>query len=117
MGFRLSNDGINTIAPFVKPELVVEFTQSDLMVLLEQDAPLFTSLSEHLKEILTNAPLGSMLGKYSPILTEIQNPISAQICFPLWRAHVSVTMLISKQEKQSLYERLTGNALIIEPHP
>ncbi|KAI8817926.1 cytosine(34)-C(5)-methyltransferase [Fimicolochytrium jonesii] len=49
--FRLSNDGLSTIAPFVSDKCVIQASLADIKVLLPMSYPKFTKFSDEMREI------------------------------------------------------------------
>lgn len=56
--FRLQNESLNIILPFLPPSLVVTITPADMKVLLTQTTPFIKVLSPAVQEKLT--PLGNL---------------------------------------------------------
>ncbi|KND03593.1 uncharacterized protein SPPG_01069 [Spizellomyces punctatus DAOM BR117] len=113
--FRLSNEGLATIGRYVSGKRVVQVPMSDIVTLLSIEYPKFTEFGEELQKKLTEMSMGSCIIKFDPTLEKnYTGSARSTILLPIWRAHVSVSLLLNKQERKSLMHRLTGEDLSIQ---
>ncbi|KAJ3218960.1 tRNA (cytosine(34)-C(5))-methyltransferase [Dinochytrium kinnereticum] len=111
MGFpyRLACEGIQTLAPYLSPEKIIPVTPSDLMVLLENEYPKFSEFSEPMVKAAEARELGCLVLKFTPTKETLQAGSLQEVTyFPVWRAGVSMSLLVPKAERQGFKARLTG---------
>ncbi|KAJ3149520.1 tRNA (cytosine(34)-C(5))-methyltransferase [Geranomyces michiganensis] len=112
--FRLANDGLSTIGPFVGDRSVIHATMKDVVTLLSVEYPKFHEFDEHMVEAFKNRDMGSCVVKFDPAAHPgYDGTVRTPILLPIWRAQVSVSLLINKNERKSLMHRLTGQDLEI----
>ncbi|KAI8904638.1 S-adenosyl-L-methionine-dependent methyltransferase [Powellomyces hirtus] len=122
--FRLSNEGLSVIGAFVSPNNIIHASLPDIITLLSIEYPKFTQFNGRLQSIFTRIPLGSCIVKFDPaaetgdageglVGCAYEGSVRTPILLPVWRAHVSVSLLLNKAERKSLMHRLTGKELEI----
>ncbi|KAJ3343499.1 tRNA (cytosine(34)-C(5))-methyltransferase [Gonapodya sp. JEL0774] len=111
--YRLHSDGLRIIYPLLGEKRLLRIaTRKDILVLLQGDYPKFTELSDKICEKLKAMEEGCAVAVYDPDSDELnsgQRALHHTLVVPLWRAKVSVNLLFSKAEKQSLIWQLTGS--------
>lgn len=121
--FRLQSECLSYLVPFLPPSMVVEVTPRDMKILLEQPTPLLSALSSGVQARLLPLEQGTVVITFDPShLTSdsdegsgsqprvLVSPESAsQMMYPLWKAKVSVNLMLAKQEQRSLLHRLFGS--------
>ncbi|KAI8589072.1 NOL1/NOP2/Sun domain family, member 2 [Geranomyces variabilis] len=112
--FRLANDGLSTIGPFVGDRSVIHASMKDVVTLLSVEYPKFQEFDEQIAEAFKQRDMGSCVVKFNPAAQPgYDGRVRTPILLPIWRAQVSVSLLINKNERKSLMHRLTGNDLDI----
>ncbi|KAJ3181791.1 tRNA (cytosine(34)-C(5))-methyltransferase [Geranomyces variabilis] len=112
--FRLANDGLSTIGPFVGDRSVIHASMKDVITLLSVEYPKFQEFDEHMADAFKQRDMGSCVVKFDPAAQAgYDGRVRTAILLPIWRAQVSVSLLINKNERKSLMHRLTGNDLEI----
>ncbi|KAI0217225.1 tRNA (cytosine-5-)-methyltransferase ncl1 [Massospora cicadina] len=103
--------------------MVVKVTPLDMKVLLEQATPFIKDLTPGVQEKLLPLEQGTVVITFDPgcLASEsaegsegqpkvLISPESAsRMVYPLWKANVSVNLLLAKQEQSSLLHRLFGS--------
>ncbi|KAI9346016.1 cytosine(34)-C(5)-methyltransferase-like protein [Zopfochytrium polystomum] len=114
--YRFSSEGIQVLTTNVlstssdNPQSgsrVIEGTADDVKVLLEKNYPHFTELSEVARDGLAKIEEGSALMRVVPFSIRKEG-LQTPLLVPLWRAQVSVSLLVPKQERDALLARVTG---------
>lgn len=109
--FRIVNEGIDLVTKYMGTKSIIEPEYEDLLRALEQQYCLFDAMPGTEKKLLKTA-VGCVLFCIPPGFGN--SLISENVFLPFWRGRSSVNLLISKQEKISLYSRLTGKELEID---
>ncbi|KXS20297.1 S-adenosyl-L-methionine-dependent methyltransferase [Gonapodya prolifera JEL478] len=110
--YRVQSDGLRVTFPFLGDGRVVKATQrEDLLALLQKEYPLFTDFTETVRTKLQKMDEGCAVIVYDPDveLGTAERRLYHVLMIPLWRAKVSVNLLLNKAEKQSLLWQLTGS--------
>lgn len=111
--YRLVNDGLNTLVPYLSKKRKVNVKFDDIRVLLEEDYPVVYKFGEETKVLLEALEQGSCLFCFQPTEEDKKNcSIRNQLILPVWKARASVNLLMKKAEKRSLTWRLLGKELV-----
>ncbi|KAJ3188828.1 tRNA (cytosine(34)-C(5))-methyltransferase [Gaertneriomyces sp. JEL0708] len=117
VNYRLVNEGMDVISSFVDDRRVVICERlSEIRTLLAKEYPKFEDLGDLGIKIATITS-GSCIVRYDPhtdVETKGHCRVRHVIQLPIWRAAVSVSLLMNKQERCSLLERLCGEELGFE---
>jgi len=111
--YRIVNEGLNTISPYLSEKRVINVTLNDLRVLLEEDYPHLNGFCENTKNALEALDQGSCVFRFIPSEADTQDDclIRTKLELPVWKARASVNLLMKKAEKKSLAWRLLGKEL------
>ncbi|KAI8853544.1 hypothetical protein BC829DRAFT_439945 [Chytridium lagenaria] len=108
--YRLAHEGIRTLAPYISEEKIINFTAKDLLVLLNQEYPKFDEFTEEVKKALEASEMGCIAVRFTPTEDTLTSGSLREVSyFPVWRAGVSVSLLVAKKERVGIKSRLTGN--------
>ena len=126
----MASEGLNTLSPFISKSCIITVLESDVVLLLKQGYPLFSEFSDSTREQFEKCEHGSILIQLNPTpatssvesdsstdSNNTETPIPKKvgllepILLPIWRAHVSASLLINKKERSSLMARITGEDL------
>lgn len=122
--FRFYSDCLDIFASAVTKRIVT-ITRQDMIKCLTMPYPRISEFSEPAQTYLSESGSGGYVFRYVPTIDsnnpeqqDIQGGIEAflanaktEMWFPAWKAKVSMTILVNKAEKKSLYTRLTGRDL------
>ncbi|KAJ3305691.1 hypothetical protein HDV03_001099 [Kappamyces sp. JEL0829] len=110
--FRVSNEGVQTIQPYLATERQFSLTFQDLATLIKLEYPKFTDFTQEGRELLESLVYGCYLLKFDPAQEKsYHGSIKSTVIVPFLRAHVSASLLLDKAERKSLLSRLTGEDL------
>jgi 16S rRNA C967 or C1407 C5-methylase (RsmB/RsmF family) len=112
--YRIVNEGLSTISPYLSDKRVISVTFNDLKVLLEEDYPHLLGFCDETKKALEELDQGSCLFRFIPSESDNNNDeclIRSKLELPVWKARTSVNLLMKKAEKRSLAWRLLGKEL------
>jgi len=111
--YRIVNEGLSTISPYLSDKRVINVTLNDLKVLLEEDYPHLNGFCEKTKGDLEALEQGSFVFRFVPSESDIKDDclIRTKLELPVWKAKASVNLLMKKAEKKSLAWRLLGKEL------
>ncbi|KAJ3012948.1 tRNA (cytosine(34)-C(5))-methyltransferase [Thoreauomyces humboldtii] len=113
--FRLANEGLSTLSPFVSGSILVSASMADVQILLAHEYPKFPEFSEELSQKFKDMLHGSCIIKFDPSTEPgYEGSMHTVVLLPVWRAQVSVSLLINKAERRSLMHRITGKDLAIQ---
>jgi len=115
--YRIVNEGLNTISPYLSDKRVILVTLNDLKALLQEGYPLISSFSENTKNALEALDQGSCLFRFIPTKENIGDEeclIRSKLELPVWKARSSVNLLMKDAEKRSFAWRLLGKELEIK---
>ncbi|KAM3928987.1 RNA cytosine C(5)-methyltransferase NSUN2 [Leptodactylus fuscus] len=103
--YRLAQEGIYTIYPFIKSR-VVTVSVDDIKVLLTQENPFLSKFSNETQKQAKDLPMGSIILKYEP---DPQKPDALQCPIVLcgWRGKTSIRSFVPKNERMH-YLRMMG---------
>ncbi|RKP14861.1 S-adenosyl-L-methionine-dependent methyltransferase [Piptocephalis cylindrospora] len=105
--FRIQADGLPLLTPFLGPQRFVDAAFSDVLTLIREANPKFDSLSEPMATKLRAMRAGCVILRLDPAqMNEAGKGLKYPLLMPLWRANVSVNLLISKIEIRALVTRL-----------
>jgi len=103
--YRIVNEGLSTISPYLSDKRVINVTFNDLKVLLEEDYPHLLGFCDETKKALEELDQGSCLFRFIPSEDDYNNEeclIRSKLELPVWKAKTSVNLLMKKAEKRSL---------------
>ncbi|KAH6561543.1 hypothetical protein BASA50_009538 [Batrachochytrium salamandrivorans] len=107
--YRVSSEGIQTIAPFLSSARQITLSLSDLCTFITFEYPKFTEFSSEAQSHFERLEVGSCLLRFEPTLEkDYTGSITIPLVLPFFRSHVSGSLLIDKAERSSLMHRLTG---------
>ena len=110
--YRLNNEGLLTLAPYLSDHKRINCSLGDLIVALSNSYPKFSAFSQDFRLILEKLSISGYLLVFNPgDHPDYIGSIKLPVHLPMWRAAVSVSTLINKQERASLMFRLTGRNL------
>ncbi|KAI8811301.1 S-adenosyl-L-methionine-dependent methyltransferase [Cladochytrium replicatum] len=118
--YRLSGDGLLHVIWHMGDRRVFSIPIADVLTMLNNENPRFDQLSEATQAHLRAIEQGSCVFKYNPSSDpEKAAPIRSmeEIVMPVWRAHVSVSALLNRQVRQSLFLRLGKDLSEFEYQP
>ncbi|XP_075069004.1 RNA cytosine C(5)-methyltransferase NSUN2 [Mixophyes fleayi] len=103
--YRLAQEGIYTIYPFINSR-VVTVSVEDIKVLLTQENPFLSKFSSETQKQTKDLPMGSIILKYEP---DPQKPDTLQCSIVLcgWRGKTSIRSFVPKNERMH-YLRMMG---------
>ncbi|KAK3811791.1 MAG: S-adenosyl-L-methionine-dependent methyltransferase [Benniella sp.] len=126
--FRIHNEGIAMMRQFVSNARVMTVTLKEVLVLLQSPYPKVDEFEPSVQDRLMALPAGCCIFEFDPALEENKdepNPrwegqgitgfVKSLLVFPVWKAQVSLNMLLNKQERRSLAMRL-GVDCVDTPH-
>lgn len=109
--FRITNDGIDTISPFLLGKRVFSLTESEMLPLLRNEYTALKQLNLTLAAKCEVELEGCLVFSF----TIRKGQEDEEVCFvPVWRGKGSVNILVNKIEKGALYMRLTGDTIVFE---
>lgn len=103
------SEGVPTIAPFLPIDRQISISLSDLVLLIREGYPKFTSFSSEVMEMMKQLKVGTCLLRYEP--EENTELMKKSLILPFFRAHVSASLLLDKAERKSLLYRLVGESI------
>ncbi|OAJ44123.1 hypothetical protein BDEG_27388 [Batrachochytrium dendrobatidis JEL423] len=107
--YRVSSEGIQTIAPFLSPARQITLSLADLCIFISFEYPKFTEFSKEAQAQFECLVVGSCLLRFNPAdEKDYTGSITIPLVLPFFRSHVSGSLLIDKAERASLMHRLTG---------
>ncbi|ORY05842.1 S-adenosyl-L-methionine-dependent methyltransferase [Basidiobolus meristosporus CBS 931.73] len=109
--FRIHSEGLSMMFPFLSDVRVIDICVNDIKVLLEQQNPKFESFAESTQVKLKSVRPGCYICRFDPSKETKTNNLNV-VLFPVWRANVSVNILLNKKEQQSLTLKLSIAAKI-----
>ncbi|KAJ3100969.1 tRNA (cytosine(34)-C(5))-methyltransferase [Phlyctochytrium planicorne] len=113
--YRLTSEGIQTLAPHLTSKRLIELEVDDFKVMLQNEYPKFDLFSQKGRELLESLDPGCLILKFTPSEENLsQGSIREVTYFPVWRAGVSASILVPKKERLGLLARLTGE--VFEGH-
>lgn len=99
--YRLQNEALYLIAPYVKSRHVIVPLRKDLEILLNLEFPKLADFSETFQQALQVMEYGCHLFEYVEKDTSNMAPFYA----PVWKGVNSLNLLINKKERKSIIER------------
>ncbi|XP_037385535.1 RNA cytosine C(5)-methyltransferase NSUN2 isoform X2 [Talpa occidentalis] len=109
--FRLAQEGIYTLYPFINSRIVT-VTMEDVKVLLTQENPFFRKLSSETFSQVKDLAKGSIVLKYEPDPTQ-PDTLQCPIVMCGWRGKASVRTFVPKNERFH-YLRMMGLEALAE---
>ncbi|KAI9596681.1 S-adenosyl-L-methionine-dependent methyltransferase [Syncephalis fuscata] len=111
--YRLQADGLGVVAPLLSPTRVVNAHLDDLRALVLHQNPLLDDLTPETNKSLDELQPGCCVLRFDPSPYP-ELTMYEMLYIPVWRARISVNLLLSKQEKRSLGFRIGIDILSIE---
>eukprot|EP00842_Homolaphlyctis_polyrhiza_P005959 jgi/Hompol1/6364/HPOL_004956-RA len=112
--YRVSSEGVTTIAPFLSASRQVSLSLDDLCIFIEHEYPKFEKFSEQGRQAIKNLRFGSCLMRFDPKTQPgFSGALSSPIVLPFYRSAVSGSLLLSQKERRSLMHRLTGRDITV----
>ncbi|KAG8512397.1 tRNA (cytosine(34)-C(5))-methyltransferase [Galemys pyrenaicus] len=109
--FRLAQEGIYTLYPFINSRIVT-VTMEDVKILLTQENPFFRKLSSETYSQVKDLVKGSIVLKYEPDPTQ-PDTLQCPIVMCGWRGKASVRTFVPKNERLH-YLRMMGLEVLAE---
>ncbi|KAJ3211929.1 tRNA (cytosine(34)-C(5))-methyltransferase [Entophlyctis luteolus] len=106
--YRVTSEGLATLASFLSSKRKVEVSHEDVKILLEKEYPLVTEMSDQLQNAVATLAPGSFVLRYTPHEDGHTGSLHETIFLPAMRAAVSVSLLVPKEERKSLQSRIFG---------
>ncbi|RKP10624.1 S-adenosyl-L-methionine-dependent methyltransferase [Thamnocephalis sphaerospora] len=103
--YRIQADGLSVLAPFLSAARKVNAQLEDLRIIVQKQNPMIEDLTTHTKERLDSMQPGCSILEFDPAPYPDLDMFET-IRVPVWRARVSVNLLLNKQEKRSLGFRI-----------
>ncbi|XP_055274740.1 LOW QUALITY PROTEIN: RNA cytosine C(5)-methyltransferase NSUN2-like [Moschus berezovskii] len=103
--FRLAQDGIYTLYPFINSRIITVSIE-DVQVLLTQENPFFSKLSSEAYSQVKDMAKGSVVLKYEPDPTK-PDALQCPIVLCCWRGKASVRTFVPRNERLH-YLRMMG---------
>ncbi|KAJ1203524.1 hypothetical protein NDU88_007309 [Pleurodeles waltl] len=103
--FRLAQEGIYTLYPFINARIVT-VSVADIKVLLTQENPFFSKFSKTTQMHTKDLPMGSIVLKYDPD-PELADTLQCAIVLCGWRGKTSIRSFVPKNERLH-YLRMMG---------
>jgi hypothetical protein len=100
MPYRICQEGLLCIESFVTRR-TFRLTKDEMILLLRNTAPFFGMFRQELADQLQGIELGCVLLNYKSTEGESTSPES-HLVLAGWRGHQSLSLLISREERQSL---------------
>jgi hypothetical protein len=98
--YRINNEGVPVIKPFISEKRILNVSIEDLLKLLTALTVSYSLLEPELQQILSASPIGCYL---------IHVHAKEQVFFmPVWKGRGTLNLLVNKQEKFSYLTMLTG---------
>ncbi|XP_030065475.1 RNA cytosine C(5)-methyltransferase NSUN2 isoform X2 [Microcaecilia unicolor] len=103
--FRLTQEGIYTLYPFIKARIITVSIE-DIQILLTQENPFLSKFSSVMQKQAKDLAMGSIILKYDP---DLQKPDTLQCPIILcgWQGKVSIRSFVPKNERLH-YLRMMG---------
>ncbi|XP_071490543.1 RNA cytosine-C(5)-methyltransferase NSUN2-like [Diadema antillarum] len=112
--FRLTQDGINILYPYVKRrKLTVK--REDIVTLFSEENPFTKNFSEGIKETLDTMGQGSVILTYQPE-NEVDGKPESPFIIVGWRGKTSLRSYVAKGDRQHIL-RLVGGPVSVSKNP
>ncbi|KAI8342302.1 S-adenosyl-L-methionine-dependent methyltransferase [Chlamydoabsidia padenii] len=109
--FRISSEGVPLIEQYIEDHRSVHVGLDDLKVLLVGAFPMITEFSPDTQANLNKLSPGGII--FIVDVSTANLPADTKMMLPVWRAKLSVNVLLNKHDKKSLCQRLFG----VTPEP
>ena len=105
--FRLVQEGLPSIYPYIKRENIIHISFDDVKTLLARDGIPLEELSQELRQSIEPRPLGSCILLYKTFVEDAgeKHEITVPIC--AWRGKTSLSLYIAKTERIH-FQRICG---------
>ncbi|KZT34790.1 S-adenosyl-L-methionine-dependent methyltransferase, partial [Sistotremastrum suecicum HHB10207 ss-3] len=105
--FRILDDGMDAILPYIDPSSIIAGTISDLRVLMEQYNPQFSAFEGSSRTVIEDC--GNLEGLPPLVLAYLfYCSLHHPLILPLWKGETSITLMVDKKSKSALSLRLFG---------
>ncbi|SAM02707.1 hypothetical protein [Absidia glauca] len=109
--FRISSEGVPLIEQHIEDHRSVHVGLDDLKVILVGAFPMITEFSPETQANLNKLSPGGII--FNVDVSSANLPADTKMLLPVWRAKLSVNVLLNKHDKKSLCQRLFG----VTPEP
>ncbi|KAI8379664.1 S-adenosyl-L-methionine-dependent methyltransferase [Radiomyces spectabilis] len=107
--FRLTSEGLPMLENVISDRRCVDITVDELKTLLTEAFPKLEEFSEATRTKLQSMDLGCCIFHVDMSKAETQIPdFHMPLSMPVWRGKASLNVLLNKQDKRSLCQRLFG---------
>lgn len=107
--WRIPNDGLSTMLPYLDQSKIVHGDVDDLRMLLEEQYPLILQNDTGLKASMRDREQGCHVVTFAPNDgKDGRGTLHLPITMPLWKGAGSLSLLIDKKEKGTLSNRTFG---------
>ncbi|KTW26404.1 hypothetical protein T552_02885 [Pneumocystis carinii B80] len=115
--WRIQNEGVKLLFPFLGPERVIYASFNELEIFLNHDYPKIDMFPEgKLKTSLEKLSLGCII-----MVVDMENEESVKVklnvTLPIWKSNVSANLMLSKKDRMVLMMRVYGSSHYFEDHP
>ncbi|KZV87731.1 S-adenosyl-L-methionine-dependent methyltransferase [Exidia glandulosa HHB12029] len=107
VSFRILEDGVAPILPFVEPDTIFNADLDVLKILIMEYYPAITKFEEPYKTLFEKLELGNALVRFEATNTP-DATLTHSVILPLWKSGVSVCLMIDKKSKSALSFRVFG---------
>ncbi|CDZ98436.1 tRNA cytosine-5-methylases and related enzymes of the NOL1/NOP2/sun superfamily [Phaffia rhodozyma] len=114
--WRACQEGLQVLLPYVGKSKFVVGSIKDLRRLMETYYPLIENFEEPSKSIFAEKPVGSMI--FVIKAGELDGgSLKHDLIMPLWKAKNSMSLMLAKNDKQALSNRIWGKEVVLERPP
>ncbi|QSL66499.1 hypothetical protein MERGE_000879 [Pneumocystis wakefieldiae] len=104
--WRIQNEGVRLLFPFLGPERIIHATLNELKMFLNHDYPKIDMFPEgNVKTSLEKLSLGCII-----MVVDLENEESVKVklnvTLPIWKSNVSANLMLSKKDKMVLMMRV-----------
>ncbi|KAK7683830.1 hypothetical protein QCA50_013206 [Cerrena zonata] len=105
--FRVLDEGLPVLLPFIEPESIVTADLPTLKILMETYYPLINGFPEPFRSIIEAKTTGSHVVRFVPSQAGTFS-LTHELILPLWKSNASLTLMIEKKAKSALSLRVFG---------
>ncbi|EMR09383.1 hypothetical protein PNEG_02330 [Pneumocystis murina B123] len=114
--WRIQNEGVRLLFPFLGPERVIYASFNELKIFLNHDYPKIDMFPEgKVKTSLEKISLGCII-----MVVDLENEESVKVklnvILPIWKSNVSANLMLSKKDKTVLMMRVYGSSYHFKDH-
>ncbi|KAF8582579.1 S-adenosyl-L-methionine-dependent methyltransferase [Ramaria rubella] len=110
--FRILDDAVTVVLPFISPETVLPGRLNDLKLLLENYYPLIVSFDQPFQSLLGSKENGNHLVRFQAGEWE-GAMLTHPLVLPLWKSNASLSLMTDKKSKSALSLRVFGQDVTI----